>query len=151
MQQQLPFQTLEMNDHRYKIFGVVTNIRQWSGEEIIHWLNARCGKSEQAHGTLKEGLAGGKFPSSDFGENAAWWWITVLSFNLNSIFKRLALPQGWMAKKMKAIRFHFINLPARIIRHCRKLIVQFPKNHPSFSLLIDARRKIASLASPLLA
>ena len=24
---------------------------------------------------MKADLAGGKFPSGDFGENAAWWWI----------------------------------------------------------------------------
>ncbi len=34
-------------------------------------------------------LAGGKLPPGDFGETAAWWWIMVLSLNLNVIMKRL--------------------------------------------------------------
>jgi len=34
-------------------------------------------------------LVGGELPSGDFGENAAWWWIMVLSLNLNVIMKRL--------------------------------------------------------------
>jgi hypothetical protein len=39
---------------------------------------------------MKEDLAGGKLPSDDFGENAAWWWIMILAMNLNSSMKRLA-------------------------------------------------------------
>ena len=40
---------------------------------------------------MKEDLAGGKLPSDDFGENAAWWWIMILAMNLNSIMKQVAL------------------------------------------------------------
>ncbi|MEW6419484.1 MAG: hypothetical protein AB1480_15450 [Nitrospirota bacterium] len=40
-------------------------------------LYQRCGKSEEAHAAMKNDLAGGQFPSGDFGENAAWWWIMV--------------------------------------------------------------------------
>ena len=149
-QQQLPFQTLEMNTRSYKVFGIVTNIRDWTAEEIIPWLNARCGKSEQAHGTLKEDFAGGKLPSGDFGENAAWWWISLLSFNFNSLMKHLVLPISWATKKMKAIRFALINLPGRILRRSRKLILRLAHRHPSFTILIDARNKIAKLAFPLL-
>ena len=46
----------------------------------IHWLHERCGKSEEAHAVMKDDLAGGKLPSEDFGENAAWWWILVLLY-----------------------------------------------------------------------
>lgn len=35
-------------------------------------LHERCGKSEEAHAVTKDDLAGGKLPSEDFGENAAW-------------------------------------------------------------------------------
>ena len=38
---------------------------------------------------MKEDLAGGKLLSGDFGENAAWWGITALAFNLNVAMQRL--------------------------------------------------------------
>lgn len=41
--------------------------------------------------SCKEDLAGGKLPSGDFGENAAWWWIMILALNLNAAMKRLVL------------------------------------------------------------
>ena len=47
----------------------------WDGEELIHWFYKRCGKSEEAHGVMKDDLAGGKLPSDDFGENATYRWI----------------------------------------------------------------------------
>ncbi len=71
---QLPFPTIELNQKRYKLSAIVTNL-DWYGELIVHWYRERCGKSEEAHSIMKEDLAGGRLPSSDFGENAAWWWI----------------------------------------------------------------------------
>ncbi len=64
---------MEMQESRYKVFGIVTNITytEMNGEEVIHWLHERCGKSEEVHAVMKEDLAGGKLPSADFGVNAA--------------------------------------------------------------------------------
>ena len=141
----LPFQTMEMNRQHYKVFGIVTN-RDLEGSELINWHNQRCGKSEEAHSVMKEDLAGGHFPSGDFGENAAWWWIMILAFNLAAIMKRQVLGEGWATKRMKAIRFHLINLPGRVISRARGLIVRVSKGHPSFNLLVKARSQIAAFA-----
>ena len=141
---ELPFPTLSMEKKRYKIFGVVTN-RDLEGNELINWLHKRCGKSEEAHSVMKEDLAGGKLPSSEFGENAAWWWIMILAFNLNSAMKQLVLQGTWVAQRMKAIRFCLIGLPGRVMSHARGLIVRLVKNHPSLAVLVNARQRIMEL------
>jgi hypothetical protein len=141
---ELPFPTMSMEKKRYKIFGIVSN-RDLGGNELIHWLHKRCGKSEEAHSIMKEDLAGGKLPSSAFGENAAWWWIMILAFNLNSAMKRLVLQGAWVAQRMKAIRFSLIGLPGRVINHARGLIVRLVKNHPSLVVLVNARQRIMEL------
>lgn len=124
MEGQLPFPTMEFSEGgRYKVFGLVTN-RLIPGDELIRWYRGRCGKSEEAHSVMKEDLAGGKFPSGDFGENAAWWAIMILAFNLNSAMKRLVLGGSWVSKRLKAIRFALINLPGRIVERSRQLIVR---------------------------
>jgi len=143
---ELPFPTMSMEKKRYKIFGIVTN-RDMEGNGLINWLHKRCGKSEEAHSIMKEDLAGGKLPSSDFGENAAWWWIMVMAFNLNAGMKRLVLKGSWASKRMKAIRFSLIGLPGRVINHARGLIVRLVKNHPSLEVLVNARRRILELNS----
>jgi len=143
-QVELPFPTMSMEKKRYKIFGIVTN-RDIEGDELIHWLHKRCGKSEEAHSIMKEDLAGGQLPSSHFGENAAWWWIMVLAFNLNAVMKRLVLEESWVTKRMKAIRFSLIGLPGRVINHAGGLIVRLVKNHPSFEVLLRARQRMMEL------
>jgi hypothetical protein len=141
---ELPFPTLRMEKKRYKVFGVVTN-RDREGNELINWLHQRCGKSEEAHSIMKEDLAGGKLPSSEFGENAAWWWIMILAFNLNSAMKQLVLQGSWVAQRMKAVRFSLIRLPGRVMKHARGLIVRLVRNHPSLAVLVNARQRILEL------
>jgi hypothetical protein len=146
MEQQtsLPFPTMESKGKKYKVFGIVTNM-DWQGEELIHWLHDRCGKSEEAHSVMKDDLAGGKLPSNDFGENAAWWWMMILSLNLSMMMKTLVLGKSWVPKRMKAIRFWLINLPGRVVKRSRSLVIRLTRNHPSLELLIKARRTIALL------
>ncbi len=140
------FPVMRMQNQRYKVFGIVTNMN-WAGDVLIPWLYERCGKSEEAHAAMKNDFAGGRFPSGDFGENAAWWWIMILAYNLNALMKRLVLGGSWVNKRMKAIRFSIINIVARVIEHSRQLTVRISGNHPSGNLLIDMRRRIFHLAA----
>jgi hypothetical protein len=144
-EREYPFQTMRVAARKYKLFGLVTNM-DWDGQELIPWHYKRCGKSEEAHSVMKEDLAGGKFPSGDFGENAAWWWIMVLAMNLNAAMKALVLGKEWVAKRMKAIRFHLIHLPARVIERSRQLFIRMGKGHPSYQWLTRIRCTIANLA-----
>ena len=143
-QDALPFPNMEMKKGHYKIFGVVTNM-DMDGGDLINWQHQRCGKSEEAHSIMKEDLAGGKLPSGDFGENAAWWWIMILAFNLNTALKSLAMGDSWVKRRMKAIRFHVITIPARILDRSRKLLIRLSHNHPSFELFLSIRQKLSLL------
>jgi len=145
VQRSLPFPTMELGGQRHKVFGIVTNM-DWEREELIPWLYKRCGKSEEAHSVMKEDLAGGRLPSGKFGENAAWWWMMVLALNLNSAMKGLVLGGSWVSRRMKAIRYHLINLPGRVLERSRRLIIRLGKGHPCFGLLLEARARINELA-----
>ena len=140
-----PFPTMALDSKKYKVFGIVTNM-DWDGQELIPWLYKRCGKSEEAHSIMKEDLAGGKMPSDDFGVNAAWWWIMVLALNLNGAMKSLVLGKTWVPRRMKAIRFHLINLPARVMVRSRELLVRLPENHPCIEWLITIRTRLSGFA-----
>jgi len=140
----LPFQTLHKAGVRYKVFGIVTNM-DWAGQELIEWHYKRCGRSEEAHSVMKEDLAGGTLPSGDFGENAAWWWITVLAFNLNAALKCLVLGGQWVYKRMKAIRFHLINIPARVMERSRQLSLRLSAGDTAYGWLLQIRARIAGL------
>lgn len=143
-QLELPFPTMDWGAVRYKVTGIVTN-RDLPGEELIWWYRARCGKSEEAHSVMKEDLAGGKLPSSLFGANAAWWQIMILAFNVNVAMKRLVLGESWVNRRMKAVRFHLINLPGRVLERSRQLFVRLVGGHPSNELIFEARRRMLCL------
>lgn len=138
---------MEMGDGNwYKVTGVVTN-RQLPGDELIRWYRQRCGKGEEVHSVLKEDLAGGRLPSGKFGANAAWWAIAVLAFNLNSAMKQLVLGQEWVSKRLKAVRFGIICVAGRAVRHARRLTIRLARGHPTYDLLVNARRRIHALAA----
>jgi hypothetical protein len=142
----LPFPTEDFaGKGRFKLFGVVTN-RKEQGDAVIWWLRERCGKSEEVHSALKSDLAGGQMPSGLFGANAAWWALSILAFNLNAAMKRLALGEGWVNRRMKAMRFHLIGLPGRVVSHARKLVIRLGGGAEALATIVDARRRILALA-----
>jgi hypothetical protein len=138
-------ESMESGGERYKIRGIVTN-RTCDGNELIQWYRQRCGKSEEVHAVMKEDLAGGKLPSGDFGENAAWWGIMVLALNLNAAMKRLVLPQSWRRKRLKALRFGLINLAGEVRHRSRQLEILLSPRQSALALLKQVRERIAQLA-----
>ena len=130
---------------RYKVRGIVTN-RKVDGNELIRWYRERCGKSEEVHAVMKDDLAGGKLPSGEFGENAAWWGIMILTLNLNAAMRRLVLPQSWRRKRLKAVRFGLINLAGQVRNRSRQLQLLLSPKQPAYALLLQIRERIAQLA-----
>jgi len=112
--------SVRLGGQSYKLRGLVSNRWELEGGELVRWLWARCGKSEEAHALMKSDLAGGTLPSGRFGANAAWWALVVLAFNLRSALQQLVLGAGWAAKRMKAIRLQLIGQPARLVAHGRQ-------------------------------
>jgi len=150
-QQQLPFQTMSWASKRYKVFGTVTNRREeegWTGDRVINWVYERCGKSEEAHSVMKEDLAGGKLPCAEFGKNAAWWWMMILAFNLNTAMKKLALGGNWVTRRLKAIRFHVIQIAGRVLERGNRLKMRVASGLEMLEVIIRARERIAAMAGP---
>ena len=141
----LPFPTIEINQQRYKIFSVVSNGKE-DGAELIRWHDQRCGRSEEVHAILKNDLAGGTMPSGKFGANAAWWWCAILAHNLQTILKQVAMDENWQHKRMKAFRFHLINLPARLVKSGNVLTLKLSVNRDKLTLLLDIRSRLLAFA-----
>jgi len=145
VQLELPFPTMDFGVlGTCKLHAVVTN-RQLEGAELIAWYRERCGKSEEAHAVMKTDLAGGTLPSGDFGNNAAWWTIMLLTFNLNALMKRLALGESWIGSRLKAIRRHVICVAARVVEHSRQVVVRLSEAHLSTVLIQEVRERILAL------
>jgi hypothetical protein len=112
---------------------------------LIWWSRERCGKGEEMHSIMKSDQAGSQFRSAQFGANAAWWQIMILAFNLNSLMKRLALPESWGSKRLKALRFGLINQAGRVVNHAIQLLIRLGRDNPVYSILIGLRRRLKAI------
>jgi len=131
----------------YHYFAVVTNMWSWDGERLLQWQRERCGTVEKVHDVMKNDLAGGVLPAKRFFANAAWWRLNALTYNVLSVMKRKALPPSWWPLRLKALRFHLLNIAARVIEHARKLFLKIARLHPSFLLYKEAREKLLIFSS----
>jgi len=143
-------ETMEMDGTTYHVHAIISNIwdADWSLEDIVEWYNARCGGGEAIHSILKSDLAGGSLPSSKFGANAAWWAVAVLAHNLHALLERLALPKGLVGSRFKRLRYHLINVPARVVTHARCCCVRYFEAATLY-LVRQIRGELACLAPAL--
>lgn len=101
----------------YKYFGVVTNRWDYDAKRLLEWQREKAGSIEAAHDVLKNELAAGMMPCSRFGANAAWLRMAVLTYNVMSALKRLALPPELLTARPKRLRFLVFHTAGRILHH----------------------------------
>jgi hypothetical protein len=105
-----------------KHFAVVTNVWDWGPKRLLEWHREKAGTIEAIHDVLKNELAAGVLPCGRFGANAAWLRLAVLTHNVMTALKRMALPEEYLSARPKRLRFLIFNTAGRIIHHARRLI-----------------------------
>ena len=109
---------------KVKHFAVVTNIGEWQAGRLIEWHREKAGTVEAVHDVVKNELAGGVMPSKYFGANAAWLRLAVITHNVLTALKRLALPAELLTARPKRLRFLVFNVAGRLVHHARKLVLR---------------------------
>jgi hypothetical protein len=106
---------------RVRHFAVLSNRWELKAARLIEWHREKAGTVELVHDVLKNELGGGVLPSKYFGANAAWLRLAVISHNVLTALKRLALPAALLTARPKRLRFWIFNTPGRLARHARRL------------------------------
>jgi len=106
-----------------KHFAVVSNLRDWPAKKLLRWHREKAGSIEAAHDVIKNELAGGVMPAKYFGANAVWLRLTVLTFNVLTALKRLALPPELLAARPKRPRFLIFTTPGKLVHHARRTLL----------------------------
>lgn len=109
---------------RTAYFAVVTNRRD-RGDRLIEWHREKAGTIEHVHEEVKNGLAGGVLPSGKFGANAVWFRFALLTYNVLSLLRGLALDGELHRAKIRTLRLHLINVAGRMNRYGCKLKLRF--------------------------
>lgn len=98
---------------------VLTN-RSGAGSSLLKHHLARGGIENYIE-EFKNGFGARTLPSQKFLANWAWLTIAQLAYNLVQAFKILVLPRKERAAQIKALRFHWFCVAARIIRSARRM------------------------------
>jgi len=93
----------------------------------------------------KYGLSLDKFPCKEFHANGAYLMIGMIAYNLVNWIKRLAFPGIHKKKLLKAVRYRFFNVAARVVHHSRYMILKFARGIHRFADICFAYERIWNL------
>ena len=83
------------------------------------------GTIEGIPNALKNDLTAGALPSKHFGASAAWLRLAVVTHNVLTALKQLALPPELLAAHPTRLRFLFFYTAGRIVRHAREMLCEW--------------------------
>lgn len=131
----------------YRFHAIITNVPAWLGSaadvEARHRL--RAGIPEDTIKALKNDCGFIHAPLENFFGNWSWHLACAMAHNVALWLKVLALPESFRFWRGKRMRLLFLNLPARITRSARRLIVNLPRAYRFARVFSDALRRIRAL------
>lgn len=104
--------------------AVVTNLT-WEAVKLLQWHREKAGTIEHVHDEVKNALGGGHMPSQHFAVNAAWFKLTLLSYNIASAIKGLCFGPEERTARLKRYRLLLVHLAGRMSRFQCKLRLRF--------------------------
>lgn len=107
-----------------RYFCVASNQWKWSSPKLLQWHREKAGSIEALHDVLKNDLAAGVMPCGRFGANAAWLRLALITHNVLTALKRVALNEKWLRARPKRLRFQIFCSPGRLVRHARRVIAR---------------------------
>jgi hypothetical protein len=107
-----------------KHYAVVTNRFDFDGKRLLEWHREKAGSIEALHQALKNELAAGVMPCSRFGANAAWLRLAVITHNVLTGLKRVALKPDYLRARPKRLRFQIFCSPGKLIHHARRVLAR---------------------------
>lgn len=132
---------LDNTDYRYHV--IVTN-RAELAEDLVPFHLQRATMENFIRET-KYGFSLDRFPCQEFHANWAYMTIGMLAYNIVNWIKRLALPSIYKKKFIKALRYRFFNVAARVVKHSRYIVLKIAQGIHRFIDIVHAYERILSL------
>lgn len=127
-------------------FAVATNLWDWDPQRVLDWHREKAGSIEAIHDVLKNELGAGVMPSKYFGVDAAWLRLAVLTHNVLSGLKRLALPAELLKARPKRLRFLIFTTPGKLVQHARRTRLRLVRSWNRFTNWLPAIRALPAPA-----
>jgi hypothetical protein len=128
-----------------KYLAVVSNRRDLAPVALVRWHWEKAGTIEAVHDVTKNEIGAAVPPCGRFGANAAWYRLSLLTYNVLSAMKWLALPPSMETARPKRMRFSLFSIAGRIVSHAGKLVLRIGREAEALAGLISARMRIAEV------
>jgi hypothetical protein len=128
-----------------KYLAVVSN-RDGKPVELLRWHWKKAGTIESVHDVAKNELGARVPPCGRFGANAAWFRISLLTYNVLSAMKSSVLPAEFSDARPKRLRFSVFTIAGRIVSSGGKLILRIAEEIEGHVKLVVARQRLAELS-----
>lgn len=132
-----------------KYLAVVSNRWELAPAALLRWHWQKAGTIELVHDITKNELGAAVPPCGRFGANAAWYRLSLLTYNVLSALKSLALPAALSAARPKRLRFAVFTLAGRLASHAGRLVLRISEAAERLAGLIAARVRLALVAQAL--
>jgi hypothetical protein len=132
-----------------KYLAVVSNRWDLPVAALLRWHWQKAGTIELVHDVTKNELGAAVPPCGRFGANAAWYRLSLLTYNVLSALKSLALPASLSAARPKRLRFTLFTLAGRLVSRAGRLRLRVSAAAERLAGLIAARQQLALLAQAL--
>ena len=136
---------------RATIGFTISNRRELAAPPLIRWHWEKAGSIEHVHDVTKNDLAAAVPPCGRFSANAAWYRLSLLTYNVLSAMKWLALPPSMETARPKRMRFALFSIAGRIVSHAGKLVLRIGRQVEALASLIAARIRIAQVGAARIA
>lgn len=123
-----------------KHYAVVSNMWDVPAPRLIEWHREKAGTIEGVHDVLKNDLGAGVVPTKYLGADAAWLRLAVVTHNVLTALKRLALPAELLTARPKRLRFLILQTPGRVVQHARHTILRLAATAARIAEWLEALR-----------
>ncbi len=141
--QQLAFDDLD----GWRLHAVITNVaaNRMSAAEVEAHHRLRGGVPEDTIRGLKNDFGMIHAPVQPFFGNWLYWQACALAHNVGLWLRTLALPRAFRRCRGKRLRLAFLNVPARLVRHARRLHLRFAAAYPHLDGFVAALDRVLAL------
>jgi hypothetical protein len=132
-----------------KCLAVVSNRWEVPAAALLRWHWQKAGTIELVHDITKNELGAAVPPCGRFGANAAWYRLSLLTYNVLSALKSLALPPALSTARPKRLRFTVFTLAGRLVSKAGRLRVRISAAAERLAGLLAARARLVLVAQGL--
>lgn len=142
---------LRWQDRQADLFGngwsyhaIGNNMLDQTAEQVVWRYNGRA-QIENHIKEIKTGFGMDRMPSGDFLANAVHFAVGIMTYNLFIGQKLLTMPEPWSKKTIKSIRWLWVEVAGKLIRHGRRLILKVACHLEKYRIYLEMRRRTYEL------